>query len=72
MSNLMADFAKVYTDLSRMEYDNADPMRFSKRSARHLAEAILSNAVRDAAHALTLAEAIDSDAAGIKGEPNGS
>lgn len=72
MSNLMADFAKVYTDMSRMEYENSDPMRHSKRSARLLAENILANAVQAAAHVLAVADSIDADAAGIKGEPNGS
>jgi hypothetical protein len=65
MSALMEEFARVFTDASRMEWDNADPARYSKRVAKDLAMGILSDAVARAARALELPKLIDDDCAGF-------
>jgi hypothetical protein len=63
MSTLMEEIARVFTDASRMEWDNNDPARYSKRVAKELAMGILSDAVVRASRALELPKLIDSDCA---------
>jgi hypothetical protein len=63
MSTLMEEFARIVTDAGRMEWDNSDPARYSKRVAKDLAMGILSDAVVRAARALELPKLIDDDCA---------
>lgn len=66
--NLAQDFAAVLTDASRMEYDNEDPMRYSKRQAKSAALEILRNAVATAQQVIRLAELVDRDHNEFKAE----
>jgi hypothetical protein len=58
---LARDFAAVLTDASRMEYDNEDPMRYSKRRTRSAALDTLRNAVAQARQLIELAELVERD-----------
>jgi hypothetical protein len=62
VSDTLAErFAALITDLSRMQYDSADPMRYSKRRAKDAAFRILDDAVNTARQVAELPGLIDSD-----------
>lgn len=65
---LARDFAAVLTDACRMECDNEDPMRYSKRQAKSAALEILRNAVATAEQVVRLAGLVDRDHNEFKAE----
>lgn len=67
-AELMTEIAEIITDIRRLDYDNADPMRFSKRCARDMAHGILRNAAQEARAALNLVESIERDCSETQGE----
>ena len=59
--DLMTEIAEIITDIRRIDYDNDDPTRYSKRCARDLAVSILRNSAQEARAALALVGAIERD-----------
>lgn len=59
--DLMTELAEIITDMRRLDYDNDDPMRYSKRMARELAGSILRDACQQARAALALVGSIEHD-----------
>lgn len=60
-AQLAEDFAALLTDLRRMAFDNADPMRYSKRRAKEAALRVLEDAVSTARRVAELPGLIDVD-----------
>jgi len=59
--SIAEDLAALLTDLNRMTYDNEDPMRFSKRTAKSAAYRILTDAIQAARQVAELPGLIDTD-----------
>ena len=60
-ASLAEDFALVLADLRRMEFDNADPMRYAKRQTKEAALRILQDAVACAQQMARLPKLISDD-----------
>ena len=61
MSHRFEDLTSVAPNLSRMDFDNSDPMQYAKRVAKELTSIILADAVAHVQHLLATPDLTESE-----------